>query len=692
MNAYGFFRAAGAVPLVKTAGVEENCAGIIELYKKAVEDGADLVVFPELSLTAYTCGDLFSQSKLLSLAEEAAVRLAEVTGERGSGRTRSGDLPPVIFGLPLRVGGVLYNCAAFAWNGRLLGIVPKTYLPNTHEFYEQRWFGSAHGLLNRQDLSTVEIDGVAVPFGADLLFNNKADNRIVIGIEICEDLWAPLPPSSRMALGGATIIANPSASNELAGKSAYRRELVLQQSGRGLAGYIYVSSGVGESSTDTVYGGETIIAENGRRLAMGERFLREPEIVMADIDMEFLSHERITSNSFSQAAAAEAGREQLRYRLIEWGCIDPVYAVSSPAPSSEINLMRWVDPRPFVPSGLERRKERCEEIFSIQSQGLASRLAHIGCKDVVIGLSGGLDSTLALLVSLKAFEILGLDRHGIHSYTMPGFGTTGRTLGNVKELCRLMDLPLESVDIRKSCEVQMADLDHSGEPSDVAYENVQARYRTALLMNKSNMVRGIVIGTGDLSELALGWCTYNGDHMSMYAVNTGVPKTLVTYLVEYAADTRPEEGVGAVLRDIIGTPISPELLPPDKAGAIAQKTEEVVGPYELHDFFLYQGIRCGFSPSKVFFLAKQAFCERSLDFRDSLVSGIEEGARSEEEILKWLEVFYRRFFSQQFKRSCLPDGPKVGTIALSPRGDWRMPSDASAKDWLDEINTLKENL
>ncbi len=668
MKEFGFIRVAAAVPVVKTAGVGANRQSIVELYQKAADNGADIVLFPELALTGYSCADLFSHGRLLDASEEAALALTGETGGRG-------DLPLMVFGLPLRVGGMLFNCAALAWGGRLIGIVPKTYLPNTHEFYEQRWFASADTLWKREDLWEIELDGYAVPFGSDLLFSFIGDRRLVVGVEICEDLWSPLPPSSRMALAGATVILNPSASNELAGKAVYRRDLVLQQSARCLAGYVYTSAGVGESTTDTVYGGDSIIGENGRKMAVGKRFQRNSNFITADLDVEFLDHERMTSLNFKQAALREGAKNDLRFRKISWGRITSVREERI----KEITLNRKIDPRPFVPLHKKKRKERCDEIFSIQSSGLATRLDHIGCKDVVIGLSGGLDSTLALLVTLKAFEILGLDRSGIHSYTMPGFGTTDRTLGNVKELCRIFGLSLEIMDIQKSCLGQMEDLNHSGEPSDVAFENVQARYRTSFLMNKSNMVGGIVIGTGDLSELALGWCTYNGDHMSMYAVNSGVPKTLVSYLVEYAADTRPESGVAAILGDIIRTPISPELLPPDSTGDIIQKTEEVLGPYKLHDFFLYHGIRCGFSPAKVFFLAVQAFCQS------------DKSSYTRADVLQWLEVFYRRFFSQQFKRSCLPDGPKVGTIALSPRGDWRMPSDASVQDWLDEIEEIKEN-
>ena len=683
MKDYGYFRVAAGVPAVKTAGVNENREGMAGLYHEAAGAGADLVVFPELSLTGYSCADLFSQSRLLDSAEKSAALLAEIS--RGEHQGKAGNpekLPPMVFGLPVRARGMLFNCAVFAWDGKILGIVPKTYLPNTHEFYEQRWFASGNQISSGK-VGPVKIDfaGAGVPFGTDLLFKGPVDSGAVIGIEICEDLWSPLPPSSIMCLAGASVIVNPSASNELAGKASYRKDLVLQQSARGLAAYAYVSAGVGESTTDTVYGGAAILAENGHCLAEGKRFLRDPGLTEADMDLEFLQHERLTSTSFSQTVSAEIGRGIPDFRIVEWGEPDGnENFLPSEKPFYDFSLKRHVEPKPFVPVSDSRRKERCEEIFSIQSHGLATRLEHIGCSRAVLGLSGGLDSTLALLVTLKAFEILGLDKKGVLSYTMPGFGTTSRTLGNVQKLCALLKIPLETVDIKKACEIQMNDLEHSGTPSDVAYENVQARYRTALLMNKANMAGGIVIGTGDLSELALGWCTYNGDHMSMYAVNTGVPKTLVTWLVEYAADTRTEEGVREVLLDIIGTPISPELLPPDIDGVIAQKTEEVVGPYELHDFFLYQGIRCGFSPAKVFFLAKKAFSEET---------GKE---RSEGEILKWLEVFYRRFFSQQFKRSCLPDGPKVGTIALSPRGDWRMPSDASPEVWMKEIKILKEKI
>jgi len=670
MRQYGFVRAAAAVPVTVPGGVDRNIAAIISLSREAASRGAEIAVFPEMAVTGYTCGDLFAQKRLLDRTLEGLLELESFTAAEP-------ELPLLAVGAPLRAGGVLFNCAVLIRSGRILGIVPKTYLPSTHEFYESRWFSP--GITARETgLTGLNLAGRSIPFGIDLLFSSGARPELTLGVEICEDLWAPLPPSIRQSLAGARIILNPSASNDLAGKAFYRRELVVQQSARCLAGYVYASCGPGESSTDTVFGGDALIAENGRLLARGDRFVRTGSLLLADLDPEYLDHERSTSTSFGQTIRQEGSLGGLEFRRILW---EESGAGEKPGEqtSAEV-LLRPVDPRPFVPADDHLRAERCEEIFSIQSSGLATRLEHTGCRKAVLGLSGGLDSTLALLVTVQAFDLLGLDRRGILCMTMPGFGTTGRTRGNAEKLADLLGVTLETVDIRRGSTVQLEDLSHSGEPSDTAYENVQARMRTALLMNRSNMVGGMVIGTGDLSELALGWCTYNGDHMSMYAVNTGVPKTLVRYLVQYVADSREDAETAAVLMDIIDTPISPELLPPDREGKIQQKTEDTIGPYELHDFFLFQAVRCGFAPAKVFFLAVQAFC-----------SG-EKPAYRPETVLRWLEVFYRRFFSQQFKRSCLPDGPKVGTLALSPRGDWRMPSDASPEVWLAEIETIRKRM
>ena len=651
MKKYNFARIITAVPPVKAGAVSANLSNITRQLNQLKDKEPDLVLFPELCLTGYSCGDLFRQQTLLAAAGRALQELITLSGHLDF---------PFIIGLPLIVNSRLFNCAALIGGGKTVGITAKTYIPNSNEFYEQRWFASGRDIKEE----SVLLNGDEVPFGTGLIFQNRDFPLFRFGIEICEDLWSPLPPSTELALGGALIIANPSASNELVGKADYRKTVTAQQSARCMAAYAYSSAGPGESTTDTVYGGHSLIYENGRLLAEGARFLPEGHFEAADVDLELLEHERLNSPSFSQTVQME--RERLTHRIIGF----TIDQKKKPAAGSEgRDLLRSINPQPFVPSSRQDRKERCQEIFSIQSTGLASRLKHIGCKEVVLGLSGGLDSTLALLVTAEAFRRLNLDLSGLHCYTMPGFGTTGRTKSNARLLCEEMNIPIETLDIKEICSLQMKELDHSGTPSDVAYENVQARQRTMYLMNKANMIGGIVIGTGDLSELALGWCTYNGDHMSMYAVNTGVPKTLVRYLVQYVADQQKNSKAARILHDIIDTPISPELLPPDRQGNIAQKTEDLIGPYELHDFFLYHLIRCGFSPDKVFYLAQQAF----------------EGKYREEILRKWLERFVRRFFSQQFKRSCLPDGPKVGTIALSPRGDWRMPSDADMTDWLKNL-------
>lgn len=646
MDNFGYVRVAAAVPTVRPAAITDNADAMVRAFIAACEKGAEVVVFPEMSLTGYTCADLFGQSRLQEAAEEEAARVIEETSARGA---------VMVFGMPLSRDGRLFNVAVVVRGGKeILGIVPKTYIPDSREYYENRWFASA----DEAGFTEITLAGQSVPFGTDLLFRHDTDNRFSFAVEICEDLWAPIPPSSRAAMAGASLLVNLSASNEFVAKADYRRDLVVQQSGRCLAGYVYASAGPGESTTDTVFGGHALVAENGRLLVSSERFPTSTEITMADVDIELLKHERMVSRTFGPAARRELdGR---LYRSVVFG---------GRLKSAKKVVVRKEDPHPFVPASDSVREQRCREIFSIQSTGLATRLDRIGCRDVVIGLSGGLDSTLALLVSVAAYHRLSLPLEGIRALTMPGFGTTERTRGNVEKLCDGLGIPLETIDIRDACTAQMADLKHSGKPEDVAYENIQARHRTALLMNKANMVGGIVIGTGDLSELALGWCTYNGDHMSMYAVNSGVPKTLVRYLVAWAADTTVSPEVKKILEDVLDTPVSPELLPPDDEGRIVQKTEETIGPYELHDFFLYHAIRHGFGPIKVAALTNEAF----------------DGAYDAETIKKWLGVFYRRFFSQQFKRSCIPDGPKVGSIALSPRADWRMPSDATAEEWLKEL-------
>ncbi len=632
-----FCRVAAAVPQVKPGDVAANKDAVATLMDEAASKGASLVVFPELCLTGYTCADLLFQSPLLDAAESALVELA----------AHSARHPGAAFvvGLPVRLCGRLYNCAAVLAGGKVRGCVPKTFLPNAHEFYESRWFASS---LDAGGAATVSLAGSEVPFGADLVFTDGS-GTLSLGVEICEDMWSPTPPSTRLALGGANVIANPSASNELVGKTDYRRSLVVGHSARCHAAYVYAGSGFGESTTDAVFGGHAIISENGNMLAEGDRFLRGGHVVFADFDPGFLEGERIQSTAWRTAARTAC------VRRVQLG----MDAVPAPQP-----LARPVDPHPFVPSDDAGRDARCEEVLAIQSTGLATRLDAIKCGDVVIGLSGGLDSALALLVAVEAFDRLGLDRKGIHVLTMPGFGTTRRTKGNAELLAEGLGLAIETVDITETVRRHFADIGHDESRRDVTYENAQARIRTLVLMDRANQTGGIVVGTGDLSEIALGWCTYNGDHMSMYGVNSGVPKTLVRHVVRWYAERRAgaESSAGRALLDILATPVSPELLPANEDGTIAQETEDRVGPYELHDFFLYHFIRRGATKSKIRLLAETAF------------SGAYDGAT----IGKWLDVFFRRFFMQQFKRNCCPDGPKVGSVGLSPRGDWRMPSDASS--------------
>lgn len=656
-NEFGYTRIGCLSPKLKIGDVRGNTNIIIKEAFNAFNEGCDIIVFPEMSLTGYTCADLFQQSSLYKTALEQLLRCAGET---------SGLTSFIAVGLPVYLDDRMYNAAAILYRGSILGIVPKTYIPNHNEFYEARWFTSGSDSLS----DSINIAGWEIPFGTDLLFP-VADGRGTMGVELCEDMWAPIPPSSKMALAGADIIINLSASNELAGKADYRRELIKKHSGQQLCAYAYCSAGVNESTTDTVFGGHQIIAENGHLLAEGDRFSRETILTIADVDSNFLSHERLNNRTFAECSSIELARvpQGKLYRLINF---EDEQTQESEKFSPEM-LMRSVDPRPFVPADDANLEIRCREIFRIQSAALASRLSHIGCKNVVIGLSGGLDSTLALLVTLEAFRTLKLPLEGINCITMPGFGTTKRTKGNAEKLCRALGLEIQRINISRACRQHFSDIGHDGLTTDITYENTQARERTQILMDSANKLDGIVIGTGDLSEQAMGWSTYNGDHMSMYGVNTGVPKTLVRFLVEYYINHIAGKKTAAVLADINATPISPELLPPDEDGNIAQKTEDKIGPYELHDFFLYQVVRCGFAPGKVLFLAEKAFSEDC-------------GCKySRAEIKKWLTLFYKRFFSQQFKRSCVPDGPKVGTIALSPRADWRMPSDASVQLWLEEM-------
>ena len=641
MDNYGFVKVAAAVPQVAVADCARNAERIVALAQQAARRGVELVAFPELAVTSYTCADLFLQPALLDAADEA---LGEIMRQ-----TRKLPLA-LIVGLPLRHEDRLYNCAAVVAQGRLLGVVPKSYIPNYAEFYEARWFASGAGIEEER----ITAAGQEADFGTELTF---AVNGAEFGIEICEDLWVASPPSSRLALNGAKLIFNLSASPEGVGKHAYLRELVAQQSARTHTAYVYCSAGFGESSTDLVFAGNGLIAENGTMLAQAARFSLDEQLTVADVDIERLEFERRRNTSFRMRE--EAGEST----VIEMELPDALKASA---------LDRRVDPMPFVPADEAHRSERCEEIFQIQSHGLARRLAHTGCRCAVVGISGGLDSTLALLVTVRTFDKLGLDRRGILGITMPGFGTTDRTYRNALKLMEGLGVTVREIPIRDACLQHFRDIGLPESDRSAAYENAQARERTQILMDVANMEGGLVIGTGDLSELALGWATYNGDQMSMYGVNASVPKTLVRHLVRWAADTERDGATRATLLDIIDTPVSPELLPADREGNIAQKTEDLVGPYELHDFFLYNFVRAGFRPAKIAFLAEQAFA----------------GSYDRETIVKWLRVFFRRFFAQQFKRSAMPDGPKVGSVSLSPRGDWRMPSDASAALWLRELEEL----
>jgi len=624
----GFVRVAAAIPELRVADCAFNVAQMADLVHQGETEKVQVICFPELSITAYTCADLFLQQQLLTDAEKALSELQLVTFSTTA---------LIIVGMPIRVQNQLFNTAVVLQGGHILGVVPKINLPNQNEFYEKRWFTSG---ANVNSL-TIFLSGEQVPFGTDLLFS---DGKFSFGIELCEDLWVPIPPSTQLALHGADIIFNLSATNELIGKHQYLRQLIEQQSARCIAGYVYASSGAGESTTDVVFAGNGLIAENGKMLTNAERFSFQPQLIVSDIDIERLQADRMRNNNFANDKSSQT------YRTIQ----------IEDARHTHFDLKRTFDKHPFVPP-LTNRDESCHEIFSIQVGGLAKRWQHTQAENVVIGISGGLDSTLALLVCVKTADKLGFDRKRIIGITMPGFGTTDRTYNNAINLMKSLGITMLEISIKDACVQHFKDINHDPKQHDVTYENTQARERTQILMDIANKHNGLVIGTGDLSELALGWATYNGDHMSMYGVNTGVPKTLVRYLVDWAAhqlDSASEE----ILRDVLDTPVSPELLPADENGDITQKTEDIVGPYELHDFFLYYFVRFGFSPAKILFLSKNAFADTYPD----------------EVLEKWLKIFLKRFFAQQFKRSCMPDGPKVGSINLSPRGDWRMPSDAIA--------------
>ncbi|MDR0547052.1 MAG: NAD(+) synthase [Dysgonamonadaceae bacterium] len=645
MDDYGFLRVAAAIPELKVADCEFNVDEIKKLISAANEQGASVVCFPELSVTGYTCGDLFLQQTLISGAEKAVIRLLKETQ----------DLPVCfIIGAPVRVNSKLYNCAIVCQEGLVKGIVPKTYLPNYSEFYEKRWFEPANlEIIDNHPVTTYA--GQSAQISPNLLFGWE---ERFFAIEICEDVWSVIPPSSYHAMNRAQVIFNLSASPELIGKQQYVKSLIAQQSARCQAGYVYVAAGFGESSTDLVYAGNAYIYENGKLLAESKRFQIESQLVVSEIDFDLLNSERVKNTSFISKPYSSGYQEitvDLSNKNIE-------------------KLHRKINPCPFIPAS-DNYAASCEEIFSIQVAGLAKRWKHTNAKSLIIGVSGGLDSTLALLVCVKTADKLGISRAAICGVTMPGFGTTGRTYQNAVNLMKSLGVTIKEISILVACNQHFKDINHNPEIHDITYENTQARERTQTLMDLANQQSGFVVGTGDLSELALGWATYNGDHISMYGVNSGIPKTLVRHLVKWVAETQIDTTAQTTLFDIVDTPVSPELLPVDNKGAMTQFTEDVVGPYDLHDFFLYYTLRYGFSPKKIFYLAVQAF-ENQFDAKT---------------IQQWMTVFYRRFFSNQFKRSCMPDGPKVGSVNLSPRGDWRMPSDAAAALWLEEILLLLQS-
>ncbi len=655
MNKYGFLRVAAAYPEVALADPGVNSVRIADMIMSLSKKGARLIVFPELCLTGYTCGDLFNQPTLLNAAMRQLGFLQQVTKE---------SHVTAVVGLPVRYRGRLYNCAAVIQYGEILGIVAKCYLPNYDEFYEKRWFSSGLELHlpAGQEYNIIDIDGHAIPFGINMLF--RIENA-KFGVEICEDMWVPNPPSTAMSVAGADIIANLSATNEVIDKHAFLISLIKERSSRCKCGYVYSSAGSGESSTDLVFSGNAIIAEDGQILRKTDRFKRKEGYCIADIDVEKLRNTRQRQSSFGQNDIV----------LPTFGSEDFAVTQSEPA-----DLMREINPYPFLSSDKVRFDEQCEEIINIQAWGLEQRLIATHCHCLVVGVSGGLDSTLALLVAVRAFDDLGLDRKGIIGVTMPGFGTSDRTHSNAVELMERMDITHIEINISEAVKQHFKDIDHDFNVHDATYENSQARERTQILMDLANKYGGMVLGTGDLSELALGWCTYNGDHMSMYCVNASVPKTLIRPLVRRVAQDYDNE-TRHILEDIVSTPISPELVPTDDEGNIAQKTEDLVGPYDLHDFFIYHLIKEGFSPAKIYTLACKAFAEGPYDDGRPTFT--------KETIKKWLIVFLRRFFNQQFKRSCMPDGPKVGPVSFSPRGDWRMPSDAIARLWLTEAEAIQ---
>ncbi len=642
---HGFITVAAAIPSVKVADCDYNEKQLESLIAQAEGKGVEIIVFPELCITGYTCQDLFGQQLLLEEAEKAVLKLLDFT--------RSLDIIAIV-GLPVICGDLLLNCAAVIQKGDLLSLIPKTYLPNYSEFYEKRWFASAQDL----DDTDLPFAGKTMHVTAEPTLFRTCDG-VHFGVEICEDVWAPAPPSNHLALSGAELIFNLSASDELIGKHDYLKSVLAQQSARTMTGYVYSGCGYGESTQDVVYGGNAMIYENGKLLVEADRFSMEPQMMITQIDVEKLRTERRTNSTYVNAQHSYSAK------IINAHGIQP----------RDFQLIREIDAHPFIPKTADM-KQSCEEIFSIQVMGLAKRIEHTHSKKVIVGISGGLDSTLALLVCVKTFDKLKMDRKGIVGVTMPGFGTTDRTYNNAINLMKSLGITLMEISIAKAVTQHFKDIGHDAAVHDVTYENSQARERTQILMDLSNQLGGLVVGTGDLSELALGWATYNGDHMSMYGVNASVPKTLIQYLVRYVAEVerkeKDDQKTYEILMDVVDTPISPELIPADENGNIKQKTEDLVGPYELHDFFLYYFLRFGFRPQKIFLLAQHAF----------------KGSYDDETIKKWLTTFLRRFFAQQFKRSCLPDGPKVGSVSLSPRGDWRMPTDASSAMWLKECEML----
>ena len=633
----GFLKVCAVSPRVTVAGVQSNLNAALQEIEKANKNKVQILVFPELFLSGYTCGDLFLQTALQDACKSALTAVCRAT---------ENSALVVVIGLPLKFGASLYNCAAVVQNGMVVAVIPKTYIPNYNEYYEKRWFASGDGVNG-----TIKLNGQEVLFGQTLV---RLSDDAVLGVEICEDLWTPSTPGTSLALSGANIIVNLSASNEVVTKNDYRKNLICMQSAKDFCAYIYASAGVGESTTDLVFSGACTVAENGALLSEGERFAFNGSMAEACMDIEKLNAERAHNTSFTDAA------KKLKEKLSE---------VSTPVEVSDLEyneVNRSFDPHPFVPSDSAEKDERCREILSIQSHALAKRMSHIGAKKAIIGISGGLDSTLALLVTARALKILNLLNENMICVTMPGFGTTDRTYQNAVDLIHAFGATFMEISIRNAARGHMADIGHDESVHDITYENTQARERTQILMDLANKHGAVLVGTGDLSELALGWCTYNADHMSMYGVNASVPKTLVRHLVRNEAQQLPEE-ISKILNDILDTPVSPELLPPDENGNIQQKTEETLGPYEVHDFYLYHFLRFGTRPEKLLFMASRAFA----------------GIYSEEQLKNWLKLFVRRFFTNQFKRSCLPDGPKVGSVSLSPRGDWRMPSDADCSVWLD---------